>query len=215
MNRVAALNASPKTTKSVSGMLIEKMEGILNLKIDAYQATQLIRQEKISESIAEIFTADALLIVFPLYVDSLPAPLIKLLTIMEETAKAANLSLPVVYAICNCGFYEAEHTRPALHMLRHFALRAGLTWGYGIGIGGGGFVQSTSKNMAKGPGANIYAALCTLGEVIRNNSAEEREDVFVMPKIPRFLYKIGGNIGWRQMAKQNGVGRKLHARPHS
>lgn len=215
MNRIVAINASPKTKESVSGALIVKMEEILDTKIGVYQTARLLQQEKISETIADLLNADVMLIVFPLYVDSLPTPLIKLLTLIEQTAKDTNSPPPVVYAICNCGFYEAEHTGLALRMLRHFTRRAGLVWGYGIGVGGGGLMLSPSQNMKNGPTANVYAALCVLGKTIRDGEKGPAPDVFVTPKIPRFLYKIGGHVGWRHMAKKNGVKNSLHARPHS
>ncbi len=219
MTRIVAINGSPKAKESVSGLLIEKMEELLAVKIDVAQAVRLIRPEKapetVLETIAGMLTADVLLLVFPLYVDSLPAPLIRLLTLLEQAAKSARAPLPKVYAICNCGFYEAEHARLALRMARHFALRSGFPWGYGIGIGCGGLAYALSNNMGKGPAATLYTALCTLGQAIRDNNGSEREDVFVTPKIPRFLYKLGGNMGWRQMAKANGVRDQLSARPHS
>lgn len=219
MTRIAAINGSPKAKESVSGLLIEKMEEILAIKFDVAQAVQLTRPgkapETVSETIAGMLAADVLLLIFPLYVDSLPAPLIKLLTLMEQAAKASSAPLPKVYAICNCGFYEANHTRLALKMVRHFALRAGLPWGYGVGVGCGGLAYAFNNNMAKSPAANLHAALCALGEAIRGNSTNTREDVFVTPKIPRFLYKLGGDMGWRQTAKTNGVGNQLSARPHS
>ena len=218
MTRIAAINASPKTTESVSGLLIEKMGELLNTKIEVTQAVQLTRPESapetISQTVAGILNADVLLVAFPLYVDSLPAPLIKLLTLIEQAAKASSTPLPRVYAICNCGFYEAKHTRIALKMVRHFALRAGLRWGYGVGIGCGGLAYALNNNMAKGPAANVHTALCALGEAIRGNNTNESADVFVTPKIPRFLYKLGGNMGWRQMAKRNGVQKQIFARPH-
>ncbi len=214
MKNIAAINGSPKAKESVSGMLIEKMEQILNTKIDVYQATKLTRLEIASETIAQILKADILLIVFPLYVDSLPAPLINLLLRMEQTARTMDLPLPVVYGICNCGFYEPEHTRLALRILRNFSLRARLTWGYGIGLGCGGFMQSNIKNMDKGPTANVYAELNSLGQEI-SGGAKKHEDVFVTPKIPRFLYKMGGQIGWLQLAGKNKARNQLGAKPHS
>lgn len=215
MKRIAAINGSPKAAGSVSGMLIEKMEEILDVKIDVFPATKLIRSEKAPETIAAILEAEVLLIVFPLYVDSLPAPLIKLLMLIQQSAKASNSPLPVVYAICNCGFYEAEHNTLALRMLRCFADRAGLGWGYGIGIGCGGFLSAVSKNIKKGPAANVYEALYSLCETIRINDSKERGDVLVTPKIPRFLYRLAGEIGWLQMARKNGVLMQLNVKPHA
>lgn len=214
MSRITAINGSPKRTESTSGMLVEKLEEMLNTKIDTFQAVKLIQSEKAEEAAAGILKSEVLLIVFPLYVDSLPAPLIKLLMLVEQAARTSASPLPAVYAICNCGFYEAEHNRLALRMIRSFASRAGLMWGYGIGIGSGGFLQSAGKNMEKGPGANVHAALYSLCEILRSKNVKGSEDVFVTPKIPRFLYKFAGNMGWRQMAKKNGVLEQLDAKPH-
>ena len=221
MSRIVAINGSPKAGKSVSGMLVKRLEGILGADIDVYQAVRLMqseedaRAEKASKTVANILKADVLVIAFPLYVDSLPAPLIKALTLLEQAARELDTPLPTVYGICNCGFYEAEHTRLALRMVRHFAQRAGLGWGYGVGIGCGGFVYSVDKSMEKGPAAKIYAALHAMGEAIRDGGTKEREDVFVTPQIPRLMYKVAGHMGWRKMAKKNGVSGQLWAKPHN
>ncbi len=181
MTRIAAINGSPKAKESVSSLLIERMEKVLAAKIDVAQAVQLTRPgkapETVSETIAGMLAADVLLLVFPLYVDSLPAPLIKLLTLMEQAAKASSAPLPKVYAICNCGFYEAEHTRLALKMVRHFALRAGLPWGYGLGIGCGGFGVCV-KQYGKGPcGKPSCRAVCAGGSYPRQQRKRKRRCV--------------------------------------
>jgi hypothetical protein len=117
MNQIVAINGSPKAEGSVSGMFINQIEHILGTKITVYQATKLIRQERISAALSDILQAERLFIVFPLYVDSLPAPLIHLLTLIEQEAVNTSARLPTIYAICNCGFYEAEHTQLALHII--------------------------------------------------------------------------------------------------
>lgn len=213
MNNIVAINGSPKTKGSVSAMLIEQIQDILESTATTYQVPKLLKQENLTATIADILQADALLIVFPLYVDALPAQLLKFLTLLEQQAIATVGRSPTVYAVCNCGFYEAEHTRLALDIIEHFSVRSGLVWGYGLGIGGGGFLYSQSNNMTKGPAANIYAALQELGQAIQSGDTG-RQNVFVTPKIPRFLYEFGGNIGWRQMARKYGTGKLLKAKPH-
>ena len=213
MKQVVAINGSPKEQNSVSAMLINQIENILGTKTTVYQATKLIRQEGDSEVLSNILKADTLLIVFPLYVDSLPAPLVKLLTMIEQETANTKGRLPVVYAVCNCGFYEAEHNRLALNIVENFAIRSGLSWGYGIGVGCGGFLLSQSKNMTKGSVAHVYTALQELGSAI-NEGGPERDNVFITPKIPRIIYKFGGNMGWRQMAKKYGTQKSLRAKPH-
>jgi len=212
MNNIVAINGSPKLKDSASGMLIEQIETILGTPITTYQALKLLRAGDSSEAITETLNADALIFVFPLYVDSLPAPLIKFLDILER-GNTNPRRKPRVYSVCNCGFYEAEHTRFALNIIENFCLHTGFAWGYGIGIGGGGFITSQGKNMSKGPAANVYATLCELSQTIQDGGADKK-NVFVTAKIPRWLYKIGAHMVWRQTAKKNKVDNTLMAKPY-
>jgi len=200
--------------------LIGQIETITQRQATVFQARKLIQQENASDTFGEILDADVLLIVFPMYVDSLPAPLVKVLSRIEQAAAVFKhrVDVPVkpapkVFAICNCGFYESEQTHLALRMIEHFAIRAGFTWGYGIGIGCGGFLLSQTKGLAKGPAVNVYAALCELSNAMLTDEVN-RENLFVTPKIPRSLYKLGGNMGWAQMAKKYGTRNALQAKPH-
>ena len=194
-------------------MIINQIEGIIETPVAVHQATKLIRQADVSETLNDILKADILLFVFPLYVDSLPAPLIRVLTLIEQANTADRARSIKVYAVCNCGFYEAEHTRLALNIMENFCARAGLIWGCGVGVGCGEFILSQSKNMSKGPAADIYSALCALGKSIQAGEVG-KQTVFVTAKIPRFLYRLGGDFGWRQMAKKYKAGNALMAKPH-
>jgi len=211
MKRVVAVNGSPKSAESTSGALIKTLEEYIGIKINSFRAVELVRREDAHKVIADVLKADVLLIVFPLYVDSLPAPLVKLLKQIEQAAKTCSSSLPTVYSICNCGFYEAEHNSLALKMTRTFAKRIGAGYGYGLGIGCGGVLAQ----MEKGPVDNVYAALRDMGDTIMAENSKESEDAFITPKMPRFLYKMGGNIGWRQMARKNAVLKQIKEKPHS
>ena len=214
MNHIVAINGSPKAEGSSSGVFIRKIENMMNTEFDVYQALQLIRQNYVSETIAKILKADTLLFSFPLYVDSIPAPLIRVLSFLMSEAKNGNGNKPRVFAICNCGFYEAEHTRIALEILRNFTLRANLRWGYGIGIGSGGYVASRMKQLNKGSTSNVNEVLQALSQSMQDNSTDSAEDIFITPKIPKFLYKLGGHIGWYLMAWKNAVVHSIKARPH-
>ena len=221
MSNIIAINGSPKAIDSVSGMVINQIEGIIKTPITTYQAVKLIRQQEgLSETLLNILKADTLLFVFPLYVDSLPAPLIKIMTLIEQANTVRRERPPKVYAVCNCGFLEAGHTRLALDIMKNFCMRAGLVWGYGIGTGSGGFILTQSKNMSKGkgPAATIYSALCGLGKSIQTGYVEneniEKQNVFVTVKMPRLLYSFVCNLGWRLMAKKYNAGNALMAKPH-
>ena len=215
MYNTVIINGSPKAKDSGSGRLIEKIGELLERKPTIYHANRLIRRENNVTELSNILKADVLLFVFPLYIDSLPAPLIKLLTIIENEAMNVNGKGPIVYAICNCGFFEPEHNRVAIDTVKNFSAHVGMSWGYGIGIGGGALVASQSKNISpKGSAANVYTVLCELGKDIESPYKEKR-DVFINPTMPRFLYKLVGNLGWYQMAIKYGSIRSLKAKPHN
>ena len=250
MNNIVAINGSPKTKNSASAMFINQIENFLETEITVYQAITLARQEDISIALTDILKADMLLIVFPLYVDSISAPLIKVLTLLEREVINTNAQFPKVYAICNCGFYEDTHTRLALSIIENFSVRSGLPWGYGVGIGGGEFVRMQTNlcttvilrvakrsrsihtphgscdfaqddkqwtqryaEVPKGLAANVDAALRELAESIQSGSVG-KQNVFVSPKVPRFLYRLGGNMRWLYMAWKHGKAHSIKTRPH-
>ena len=214
MSNIVAINGSPKARDSASGMIIGQIERVIEAPVTVYQAVKLMRDEDISEALSDILKSDVLLFAFPLYVDSLPAPLVKILTLIEQANAQGRAQAVKVYAVCNCGFFEAEHTRLALDIIENFCARAGLAWGYGVGVGAGGFIYSQREHMSKGPAAGIYSALYALGKSIRAGDVG-KQNTFATAKMPRFLYNLAGNLGWRQTAKKYKAGKALMARPHS
>ena len=212
MSGIAAIQGSPKAKDSASRMFIGQMEHILGVDIPVYQAVELLREDDARPALARMLEADALLIAFPLYIDSMPAPLIKLLTYLERAAKDAGSALPRVYAIVNCGFYEAVHNCLALEMVENFCARAGLPWGYGVGIGCGNVIAQFLQAQQQNSAAAAYAALCELGAAMRGLGGGQ--NVLVGPGFSRALYQREGQKGWRLLAKQSGSLRLLKARPH-
>lgn len=51
----------------------------------------------------------------------------------------------------------------------------------------------------------VYNAFLTLKQDIETNSNSSVDDILVNPKMPRFLYKLAGNMGWKSMAKKNNL----------
>jgi len=207
MNQVIAINGSPKKKDSTSGRLIEELERIMGRKLEKCHALSLLHEKNYTN----ILQADTIVVVFPLYVDALPSHLLRLLMRLESDIKTLA-SKPRLFTVCVCGFHEGFQTRTALHIMRNFACRAGFHWRYGVGIGGGGVVAGV-KDMAKGPTAAIYTALCGLAEDIDKTGDEVSEDVFVEPLMPRFLYAMGGNMGWHKLAKAYGVKGRMREKP--
>jgi len=206
--KIAAINGSSKTA-GISALIIKQMEKLLDEQIEIHHAMQLVRAETLKEAIAGMLEADILLIVFPLYVDSLPFPLIELLTRLENTV-CHGASTPQIFTIVN-GALDPAQTTLALEMIEHFTCRAGLPWGYGIGIGAGSMLYNAGENWEKGLASDIHHALCDMATAIEEKRSGR--NIFVAPKFPRFLYKTVANVSFWREAKRNGAG-NLRARPY-
>ena len=87
---------------------------------------------------------DAQTVVFalPLYVDGIPSHVLRFLEELESFSRQNGLSLNV-YCIANNGFIEGKQNEPLMRSFEHFCERAGLTWGGGVGIGGGVMLNVT------------------------------------------------------------------------
>ena len=86
--------------------------------------------------------ADAVVFGLPLYVDGVPSHVLGFLEEMERFCKEKALHLKV-YVIANNGFIEGKQNEPLIQVMEHFCQRAGLTWGGGVGIGGGVMLNVT------------------------------------------------------------------------
>ena len=211
--KITAINGSPKANGGVSEIIIRQMEKILGTEVDTYNARRLVKDETPREAFAEMLNADVILIVFPLYVDSLPSPLIELLMQLSTATYDGIGKKPKIYTIINCGFYESEQTRLAIDMIEHFANHAGLAWGYGLGIGCGPMLVAMGENWQKGPAGSVHKALADMANGIKKQA--DRDNTFIVLRFPRFAYKAAGHMSWRSVAKKNGVMKTIRAKPYS
>lgn len=157
---VTAINGSPKGEVSNSMEIISMLKaGTAGPGSPDWQAVSSIREwRKPGDGVAALLEADTIVVVFPLYVDGLPASLMALLerfgAALDEEASHAlsglkdrsltggNTAAGLVrkrrlYGAANCGFYEGVQTAIALEILSNFAAAHGLEWSGGIGIGTG------------------------------------------------------------------------------
>lgn len=214
MNLVA-INGSPKKSQGATARILETVKEITGTEVEVHHAMDFMLPSDTHhrEAMDRILEADVLLIVFPLYYDALPMALLKLLQQVEGEAKGRE-PLPRVYAICQCGFYEASHTQTALKIVENFCSRSGLPWQYGLGIGAGellGRFEKIDSAMTK----KVYRALYSLCKDMEEANNEKKDNTFAMPSMPRFLYQFGGSMGWKQQAKDNHVTGQLDATPFS
>lgn len=215
MSKIVALIGSPKSKKSSSSAIAFRISDTLHKYITQYRALDIVNSPNKDDIVNDILQAETLLIIFPLYVDSLPGSLLETMVDLERTLLNSTKSLPKVYAICNCGFYDAEQTATALEIIENYCNKTGLAWQYGIGIGCGGMIAEEPSNIeAPGPLGEVFKALSKLCKDITQGNTVKKENIFVKASIPRFIYHLGGNLGWNRMSKKNNAKKMLRAKPH-
>lgn len=194
----ALINGSPKHGGSASGTLLDILKGHMGTEP---AETGLHGPEPGPEALGIMAGADVWVIAFPLYVDGVPSHLLACLTGLEQLAREKR---PKVYAVVNCGFYEGRQNRLALEIIENFCAKSGCQWCGGVGTGGGGALSSLPRLPdGKGPMGPVDAALRELAGNIESGSRQDNR--YVTVGIPRLMYRIAGEMGWRKQIKDNGL----------
>jgi len=222
------LVGSPRTRKSTSlslgGYLFEKLsERDIQTKT-IHIHTSIRSSERMKTLLEDVDAADLVLLAFPLYIDSLPAPTIEALErIAEHRASSAGANPPQPHgqlfaAISNCGFPEAHHNQTALAICADFARQARFNWAGSLALGAGeGMIHGTPLNELDGRVIPLKKALELAAEALAQGQTipEEAQNLLVKPFIPAWMYRWMGVYGWRQQAKQYGMERSLKRQPYT
>lgn len=220
VRRAVLLVGSPRTKKSTSaslgGYLFEQMRarGVETKTIQIY--TSLNSQERMKAMVDAISNADLFVLAFPLYVDSLPAPVISALEKIAAHRKD-NQSHTLFAAISNCGFPEAKHNATALAICKEFAREAGLVWMGSLALGGGQeLIHGVPLSEMDGRAIPLKKSLELAAEALAAGQPipQPAHDLFAKPVIPNWMYKLFGGHGWKQQAKKYGKEKSIKRQPY-
>ena len=218
---VLLLIGSPKgsasTSASLGNYLISKLEENGLTKEVGYIHKLVKNKEGQLKLFSMIDKTDLIVMAFPLYVDSLPAPVIKSLEFIADYRE--NLEHPRQQGfviIINCGFPESEHNNTAVNISKIFAQDVGFEWKGGLALGMGGVIQGKPlkdrggvvRNIIKG--LDIAAIALSEGE----NIPQEAIDLVSKRMMPKKFYTMVGNIGWKMQAKKYGARKKMNEKPY-
>lgn len=217
--KVLLLNGSPRMSKSSSaalgGYLLEQLtrSGLDTESIHIYSTLHddLKRQAMLDA----IDNADLSILAFPLYIDSIPAPVLALMHTIQER-RTGRASHGAFVAIANCGFIESAQNEHALASCAAFARASGFRWMGSIAIGGGeGLVQKKSLTEQGGPLIPYKKALERVAKALAegNPVPHEARRQLAKPFIPAWLYRFVGSRNWKKQARNNGVLEKINDRP--
>jgi len=164
-----------------------------------------------------IDSTDLVVLAFPLYVDSLPAPLTRLLELVaERRGRTASEGSPRLAVIVQCGFPEANQCDTAIGICRQFAGFVGMPWAGALAMGMGGMLEGDFKRLPGG-GKKILDALRKTAEALARGGdiPDDAKALFARPLSPRWLYTAFGNLGWRKKMRKNKAQRPIGYRPYA
>jgi multimeric flavodoxin WrbA len=224
MRRASLLIGSPKAKgTSASEALARGIDARLKsagIVTNTHVATEFVHDRASAlAAAADMAASDLLFLVTPLYVDAFPSLTTHALELIAAARKNAEARTPSprCAALINCGFPEAEQTRTAMRIARHFADQAGYLWAGGLPLGGGGALSPTaSLARPAGPEANVVRALDEAVPALAATGAIPVGAIETMATsvMPDVFYRMFADLGWRWQAHQHGIAqRELHARP--
>jgi multimeric flavodoxin WrbA len=218
ISKVVLLVGSPRTRKSTSyslgGYLGERISHLTSIQVETIHLYTVLRsKEKMRGLLEAVDAADVILLAFPLYVDSLPAPVIEAMERIAVHRQESTEDRPALFAaIANCGFPEARHCETALAICEVFARQAGFTWAGSLALGAGeGLVHGAQLAGAGGPAVVIRQALDLAAAALAEGRGIPASVAATLAKtiIPGWVYRIMGSVGWKLQAKKFGVGHLL------
>jgi len=163
-----------------------------------------------------VVTADLVMLSFPLYVDSLPAPDIEVLEQIANRRGYSTIGGRFAF-IANCGFPEAHHNDNALASCAVFTRQAGFEWAGSLALGAGeGLVHGANLNEMDGRSTHLKMALDQAAEaLLRGESIPTSTQIILnKPFIPGWLYRILGTFGWIKQANDWGSQHYMLRRPY-
>jgi hypothetical protein len=163
--------------------------------------------------------ADLLLLVFPLYVDSLPYLVTKALELIGSQRQSLEARKPQqLVAMVNNGFPEAHQNALALAICHAFAVQSGITWAGGLAMAAGEALSGGESLTARRPSClpvthvtaalNIAAAALNKGLPVPKEAERSmaRNPIPLLPFVAwRWLFIKMGRGYWRRRAAKFGV----------
>jgi hypothetical protein len=160
--------------------------------------------------------SDLVMLAFPIYVDTLPAPVIETLQRIAEHRRRENPRRQLFTAIANCGFPEAYQCDNALAVCETFAAQAGYEWAGGLALGAGEAINGASLVELGGQTMRIRQSLELAAEALAEgcNIPKAAQEGLAKPVIPHWLYRLTGWLRWNRWAKRYAAKKMLKNQPY-
>ena len=188
MEKIMILNASPRAPRSNS----KQYAGLFTRYWPGESEYFELRHDNHSALIERMEAFSDVLLVFPLYVDSLPVALLHFLKSLES--HPANQK-PVLSVLVNCGFFEPQQNDVAVEMMRLYCAQNGYPFGSVLKIGSGEAILTTPFRVL------LYAKIKKLARSIR---ARRYRTLQVTMPLPKKTFLKASASYWKNCGKRNG-----------
>jgi len=214
---VGSPKSSSSTSNSLGDYLISHLEQ-LSLTVGKEYIYKLVRKEEGQKKLlTKVEEASMIILAFPLYVDCLPAGVIKALELIADNRKSKKDRKKQGFAIIiNCGFPEAQQNNTAIAICKIFAREVGFEWRGALSLGMGGAIGGRPLEERGGMVRNIIKGFDLAAQALAEEKdiPDEATELFGKKFIPISLYTKGGNMGWNRQAKKYGVRKKIKDQPY-
>jgi hypothetical protein len=208
--KVVLVSASPKVDQAwaVSAFLAKSGEEKLSatgLSVETIKVRHALMHHETEQAFESLQSADAIVLIFPLYFFCMPAMLTRLLQDFVAKYPVADRTTQV-YAIINCGFPESDINMEAMRVVECFARQTKREFLGGVMIGGGGMVIAAAEAPFMRPLFELIDGLfARVAREVRSGQPEPMQIAEASPKFPRWLYFVAGNAGWHSMARKHHI----------
>lgn len=192
MGRIMILNGSPRAPKSNSKLYSEIFARYCTAQCDYFNINKFNHKELI----LKMGDYTDILIVFPLYADSLPSGLLYFLKNLEENPPSYK---PVISILINCGFLEYEQNYVAIRILKYFCKKNGYITGSILMLGSGEAIPKT-------PFRRI--AVKVIKKLAQSVSKKRYREIKATMPLPKWLFKLAANMYWTNYGKKYGISKK-------
>ena len=194
--KIALIDGAPLKGKAPAHVLMRKVKNVFR----DHEIVEFDLHARITgmELAAGINACDALILVFPLAMDGVPAVVVQFMADMQYMLKKGMC----VGAVAYDGLPGGRSCSTALRMLKCFATRAHMHWSMGLGIGQGDILTIMSK-FKGGPFRHVNKALTTMMKAMTD--MQEERDHYTDLGIPDFLYTNMASNRWEEKAEKHGL----------
>lgn len=189
MGKIMIINGSPRAPRSNSRQYAKLFSDCCSAGTD-YCAISDLNHLPICHSMENYLNV---LIVFPLYADSIPVTLLNFLKTLEKNPPAKK---PVISIIINCGFIEPYQNNIAVDIIRLYCRNNHFPFGSVLKIGSGEAILSTPFQII------LKRKMKKLADSIITG---KYKTLHVTMPVPKTLFIKASSVYWKKYGKKNGI----------